>query len=116
MGGEFFSDEGRNHCTVDMLHDLSRGTSFVSHFSNLPYHLLDSSRRTHIIGSFLESSRLCHKPTPFGEKRNEVAVDFIDLLTDFVQRGAKYIHLLAFLFTSLRLLRAGSSWWVGTVL
>ena len=69
MGGQFFSDEGRNHCPVDLLHDLSRGTSFVSHFSNLPYHFLNPSRRTHIIGGFLEGSCLRHKPAPFGDKR-----------------------------------------------
>jgi len=108
MGGQFFSDEGRNHCPIDLFHDLSRCTRFVSHFTNLPYHLLNPSRRTHIIGSFLEGSCLRYKPAPFGEKRNEVAVDFIDPLADFVQRGATYIHLLDFLFMSLQLIRAGS--------
>lgn len=56
MGGQFFSDEGRNLCPVDLLHDLSRGTSFVSHYTNLPYHLLNPSRRTHIIASFLKAA------------------------------------------------------------
>lgn len=110
MGGQLFSDEGGNHRTIDLLHDLSRGASFVSHFTNLPYHLLDPSRRTHIIGGFLESRCLRHESAPFGEKRNKVAVNFIDPLADFVQRGARYIHLPDFLFMSLRLVRAGSGW------
>ncbi|OII56290.1 hypothetical protein BIW19_00935 [Pseudomonas putida] len=78
MDGQFLSDEGRNHRPVDLLHDLGRGTSFVSHFTNLPYHLLDPSWRTHIIGGFFEGRCLRHKTAPFCEKRNEIAVDFID--------------------------------------
>ena len=104
MSGQFFCDEGRDHRSVYLFHNFSRGTGFVSHLTNLPYHLLDPSRRAHIISGFLEGGCLRHKPAPLGEKRNEVAVDFIDPLADFVQRGAMYIHLLDFLFMSLRLM------------
>lgn len=68
-GGQFFSDESRNHCLVDLLHDLSRGTSFVSQFTNLPYHLLNPSRRTHIIGSFLKAAFGRLKPVATGRNR-----------------------------------------------
>lgn len=108
MSAQFFSDECRNHRPVHLLHDLSRGTAFVSHFTNLPYYLLNPCRRTYIIGGFLEGRRLRDEPSPFGEKRNEAAVYVIDALADFVQRGAKYIHFLDFLIISLRLIEAGS--------
>jgi len=78
MRGQRFGDKGLNHRTIDLLHDLSRSTSFGSHFTNLPYHLLDPSRRTNIICVFLEGRCLRHESAPFGEKRNKVAVNFID--------------------------------------
>lgn len=78
MGVQFLGDEGRNHRPIDLLHHLSRGTGFVSHLTNLLDHLLDPGRRTHIIGGFLEARCLRYKPSTFGEKRNEAAVDFID--------------------------------------
>lgn len=53
MSGQFFCDEGRDHRSVYLFHNFSRGTGFVSHLTNLPYHLLDPSRRTQVIGGFL---------------------------------------------------------------
>ncbi|AHZ77073.1 hypothetical protein DW66_2561 [Pseudomonas putida] len=41
--------------------------------------MLDPSWRTHIIGGFFEDRCLRHKTAPFCEKRNEIAVDFIDI-------------------------------------
>ena len=59
---------------------------FGRQLAHLGHHLLDALRRAHLVGTALEGRGGQHVAATFGQQRNDVAVEAVDLLAHLRQR------------------------------
>ena len=81
-------DEGGDHGPPGSVDDVGFGTAFQRQRMHFGKHLGDALRRRYLIGRFLEGSGLAHVAAAFGDQRDQLAVDTVDVVTNLGQRGA----------------------------
>jgi len=74
MFGKLCIDEAGNHCAIHLLGDLCVGAKLRSERSDFADDLLDTLRRPHIVGRFLEFRSLLDVGATLGQTADDLPV------------------------------------------